>query len=197
MLMLQYLVFVSALFVLAATFTYIRSMFKGKAKPNRVTWLLWSVAPLIAVAASLSDGVGWPTLPVFMAGFGPFLIFIASYFIKDSYWKLSGSDYACGILSAMAIVLWMVTNDPGIAIIFAIGGDALAAVPTLLKCWYHPNTESPWPYAAGVFGSLTSFAAAVTWTFSEYAFPAYLLVANLMLIFSIYRKSIASHFGME
>ncbi|MDQ1281165.1 MAG: hypothetical protein QG670_2429 [Thermoproteota archaeon] len=186
--MLEYLVFVAAFATLLSAFVYIRSMFRGGAKPNRVSWFMWAVAPFIATAAAISNGVGWAVLPVFMAGFSPFLILIASIAIKKSYWKLTSFDYACGTLSALAIILWLITNNPNVAIMFAIASDALAAVPTLAKAWNHPETESSWPYATGVFSGLSSFTASTLWTFSEYAFPSYLIVINTMLCLSAYNK---------
>jgi len=186
--MLQYLVFIAAFTTLLAAAIYIRSMIRGGAKPNRVSWLMWSVAPLIATAAAVSDGVGWAVLPVFMSGFSPLLIFIASFLVKKAHWKLTKFDYVCGSLSVLAIILWIITSNPNVAILFAIASDGLAAVPTLIKAWHHPETESFWPYAMGLFGGLASFAAATMWTFSEYAFPIYLVIINIMLCFCILRK---------
>jgi len=190
--MLEYLVFVAAFATLLATYVYIRSMFKGGAKPNRVSWLMWSIAPFIATGAAVSNGVGWAALPVFMSGFSPFLIFTASFATKKASWKLASFDYVCGILSGLSLALWYVTKDPNVAIAFAIASDALAAVPTLTKAWNHPETESPWPFIVGVFNASTSFAAATMWTFSEYAFPAYLIVINIMLLSSVYNRKFAS-----
>ncbi len=187
-----YLVFVAAFATLVATYVYIRSMFKGGAKPNRVSWLMWSIAPFIATAAAISNGVGWAALPVFMSGFSPLLIFTASFVTKKAYWKLASFDYVCGILSGLALVLWYVTKDPNVAIAFAIVADGLAAIPTLTKAWNHPETESAWPFIVGVFNALTSFGAATMWTFSEYAFPLYLIAINVMLSFSVYHKKLVS-----
>ena len=53
---MKYLVFVGAIFSLTGTGFYIRAMFKGKARPNKVSWLMWAIAPLIAAFAALSDG---------------------------------------------------------------------------------------------------------------------------------------------
>jgi hypothetical protein len=190
--MLEYLVFVAAFATLLATYVYIRSMFKGGAKPNRVSWLMWSIAPFIATAAAISNRVGLAVLPVFMSGFSPFLIFTASFATKKAHWKLTSFDYVCGILSGLALALWYVTEDPNVAITFAIASDALAAIPTLTKAWNHPETESAWPFIVGVFNASTSFGAATMWTFSEYAFPAYLIVINIMLLSSVYNKKLAS-----
>ena len=189
--MFEYLVFVAAAVSLLAAFAYIRSIFRGQTKPNRVTWFMWSVAPFIATAAAVSNGVGWAVIPVFMSGFSPFLIFIASFFNKKACWIPSSFDYLCGILSGLAVVLWLITNNPNLAIIIAIISDALAAVPTLIKAWHHPETESVWPYLVGIFSPITSFAAATAWTFSELSFPAYLIVINALLLFSMFKQKVA------
>ena len=186
--MLEYLVFVAALGSLLAASVYIRSMFKGQTKPNRITWLMWTIAPLVATAASISNGVGWAVIPVFMSGFCPLLVFTASFFSKKAYWKLSTFDYLCGILSGIAVVLWLITSNPNLAIIFAIASDALAAVPTLTKAWHNPETESAWPFIIGTFSPLTSFLAAATWSFSEVAFPVYLIATNALILVFIFRK---------
>ena len=188
--MFEYLVIIAVVGSLLAASVYIRSMFVGGTKPNRVSWLMWAIAPLIATAAALSNGVGWAVLPVFMAGFSPFLIFAASFFAKKAYWKLSSFDYMCGALSAVALIMWWLTKAPNIAIVFAIASDALASVPTLTKAWTNPETESVWPFLIGVFGAASSLAVATLWTFSEYAFPIYLIIVNILVLFALYNRNL-------
>ena len=190
MIELQYLVFVAAVTTLLAAFAYIRSMLNGNAKPNRVTWLMWAIAPFFATAAEISKGVGWAVLPVFMAGFSPTLIFTASFAVKNAHWKLVKFDYICGVVSALSLILWYFTKEPNVAIVFAIASDAIASVPTLIKAIRHPETESVWPFITGIFSALSSFAAAKLWTFSEYGFPAYLLIINVILFLSVYSKKL-------
>ena len=188
--MLEYLVFAAAFASILGAALYIRSMFRGNAKPNRVTWLMWSIAPFIATAAAASSGVTWAAIPVFMTGFAPFLIFTASFFTKKAYWKLTTFDYLCGALSAVALILWFVTMEPNLAISLAIASDALAAIPTLTKAWRTPETESVWPFITGLFNALTSFVVATLFTFSEVAFPAYLVIINILLVLALYRKKL-------
>jgi hypothetical protein len=192
--LLQYLVFVSAGAFLVAAYVYVRSMLKGSVKPNRVSWLLWAIAAMISFAAGVSNGAGLAAVPVFMSGFCPLLIFVSSFVVKGTHWKLVKLDYACGLLSALALVFWVVTSDADVAILFAILSDALASVPTLLKGWQHPESESAWTYLVGIFGGLTSFLAITAWTFSQYAFPAYLVIISVLLVLSIYRKRILIYF---
>jgi hypothetical protein len=154
---------------------------------------MWAIAPLIAAAASLSSGVGWAVLPVFMAGFSPLMIFTASFFAKKAYWKLSTFDYFCGVLSGLALVMWWLTKNPNVGIVFAISSDALAAVPTIMKSWMNPETESIWPYVVGIFGAATSLVVAALRIFSAYGFPIYLIVTNLLVLLAIYRRQLTFH----
>ena len=186
--MFEFLVLIAASATLVAAFAYIRSMFKGKTKPNRVTWLMWTVAPFTATFAAYSSGVTWAAVPVFMSGLSPCLILLASFLNKRAYWKLSAFDYACGALSALALVLWYVTENPNVAIVFAIFSDALAAVPTIRKAWRNPQTEFRWPFVVGVFSPLTSFLVVTNWAFSEIAFPAYLVGINILLVFFVSKR---------
>ncbi len=191
--MFEFVVIIAAVASLLAAIVYISSMFTGSTKPNRVTWLMWAIAPLIATAAAVSNGVGWAVLPVFMAGFSPLLILAASFFAKKAYWKPSTFDYACGALSALALVMWWLTKDPNIAIVFAVASDALASIPTLAKSWTNPETESVWPFIVGVFGAASSLVVATIWAFSEYAFPSYLIIVNVMVLLALYKRQLISH----
>lgn len=180
--------------LLGASF-YIKDTLAGKTKPNRVTWLLWSIAPLIGTAAALADGVRWAVLPVFIAGFAPFLVFLASFANSKAYWKLSPFDYWCGFFSLFALILWWLSKEPAIAILLAIISDGLAALPTIIKSWHHPHTESSIVFSTGLINSFTSFTVITAWTFSEYAFPAYLVGMNALLLFAIYRKKATQFFA--
>ncbi len=191
--MLQYIVLVGAAAQFVGIFIYIKGTIQGKIKPNKVTWLMWSIAPLIATAAALSTGVRWAAVPVFMSGFGPLLVFIFSFVNPKSYWKLEKFDYFCGAFSILALVLWAVTKEPVIAIIFAIASDASAALPIIIKSWKHPDSERPEAFMAGMFSALTSFFVLKTFSFSEIAFPVYLVLVCAILIISGYRGRILSN----
>jgi hypothetical protein len=187
---LQYLVFVGAAVNLIGAIPYIKDTLKGKTKPNRVTWLMWTISPMIATFAAISNGVTWAVLPVFMAGFLPLLVLISSFINKDSYWKLEIFDYLCGFFSVLALILWAITKDPVIAITFSIISDSSAAMPTIIKAWKHPETETGSIYIISLLCTFTSFFAIKVWNFSSTAFPIYLIIISSIIIFSIYRKKI-------
>lgn len=187
---MKYIVFAAAIINIVLTFSYIKQVLKGTVKPNRITWLMWSVAPLIATIAAITNGVGLSVFPVFMSGFTPLLVFIVSFFNKNSYWKLSRLDYYCGVMSLLALVVWYISKNPDYAIIFAIISDGLAAIPTVLKSWKYPHTESVLAFIGGLLLALSSFFAITTWNFSSLAFPVYLVVLNIIVIFAIKHNNI-------
>lgn len=188
--MVNYLVLLGAAVEFLGIVPYVKDTINGTTKPNRVTWLLWSVAPLIGAAAAISDGVGWPAIPVFMAGITPLTVFVASFVNRKAVWKLNTSDYLYGILSLLALFLWKITYRVDVAIILSIASDALATLPTLKKSWSHPGTETTTAYLTTLFGALTSFSAFENWSFSECAFPIYLVITFTILPSVIYYRQL-------
>jgi hypothetical protein len=188
--MLRYVVLIGVTVQLIGILSYIKTTVQGITRPNRVTWLMWSIAPMVATAAGIASGVTWAAVPVFMSGFAPLLVFLASFVNRNSYWKLTNVDYLCGFLSFFALILWWVTKEPDIAIVFAMASDGLAAVPTIVKGWTHPETETLAPFATGIVNAISSFFAIRVWNFASYAFPIYLTVVNVYLAFVIsWRRS--------
>lgn len=185
--MLQYFVFVGALANIVGSSFYIVRTLKGVTKPNRVTFFIWALAPMIAVAAALSEGAGLAVLPVFVSGFIPLLIFLASFANKNAYWKLGTFDYVCGGLSLLALLLWAMTGNPALAILLAIASDGLASLPTIVKTWKYPETEYWTGYAGALFSAGTALFAAPAFTFTAVAFPIYLMIDCGILLAGLIR----------
>ncbi len=89
------------------------------------------------------------------------------------------------------LILWGITGNLEIAIIFAILSDFFAAIPTVVKAWKYPETETVLAYSAAAVSVITSLFVIKNWTFSEYAFPLYLITINISLVLIIYKKNFA------
>lgn len=174
-------ILVGALLNIVGSSTYAWNTFKGKTKPNRVTWFLWAVAPLIAFAAQIHEGVGLQSLMTFMVGFGPLLVFIASFLNKRAFWNITKLDIVCGVLSIFALILWAVTGDSNVAIALSIAADLLAGVPTLIKSYKAPETEHPDVFRNGALSAGIALLTIKTWSFANYGFALYILIICLVL----------------
>jgi hypothetical protein len=174
-------VIVGALIGAAGSVAYLKNTVKGKVKPNRVSFLLWSVAPVIAFFAQIKQGVGLEALMTFSAGFLPMTVFIASFVNKQAKWKITWFDLICGAFSLLGLILWIITKVGNIAILFSIVADGFAAVPTIIKAYKYPDTEIAWPWIATVFGVVLTLLTLPAITFANSGFILYILVVNTVI----------------
>jgi hypothetical protein len=180
----QNFVIVGAIIAAVGSLSYLIDTLKGRVKPNRVSFLLWSLAPLIAFFAEVKQGVGIQALMTFIVGFLPLTIFIASFVNKKAVWNLTGFDLMCGALSIIGLVLWFITKSGNIAIIFSILADGLAAMPTIVKSFNYPETESAWPYFTSTISAILTLLTVKVWNIANIAFPLYIVLITLV-IFSL------------
>ncbi len=167
------------------TAVYLRDTLRGTTKPNRVTWLLWAIAPLLAAAVEVNEGVGLRALPTFMIGFMPVLVFVASFHNPTAVWKVRRIDYACGAMSVIGTVVWLVTRDGVLAITAAIAADFLAGVPTVMKSWTNPETETVHSYVGAVVSMSIVLLTIDHWTFDVAAFPLFIICMGSLEVFLV------------
>ena len=185
----EYFAYLTIIFALIGVSLYIKDTFLGKTKPNRVSWLFWTIAPFYVVYVGDKYGVYMHLLmATYMAGFGPLLVVIASFFNKNAYWKITKFDIGCGILSAVAIIVWVTTKNGTLSLVFAILADFFAGLPTIIKSWRHSDTETIGPYLYGNFNSIITFLIIKDFSFLNLAFPIYFLLANTIIILGIKKK---------
>ena len=184
----QNFVIIGALLNVFGSLSYLIATVRGKVKPNRITWFLWGFAPLLAFAAEVKQDVGLQSLMTFMVGFNSFLIFLASFVNKKSYWKLGLIDIVCGIFSVVGLFLWYVTKIGNTAIIFSILADGLAGYPTLVKSYNAPKTEN---YIVFIFSGVSAMLTLLTvkiWNFANFGFPLYMLLLDILFFVVIKYK---------
>ncbi len=88
------LVIISTLLMLWGGYAYFRDTLAGRTKPNRVSWFLWALAPLVSLGAAFSvDADIWASVRVLVGGVVPGVIFLGSFFNRKSYWQLTWFDW--------------------------------------------------------------------------------------------------------
>lgn len=190
------LVIVGALIGALGSLAYLIDTVKGKIRPNRVSFLLWSIAPLIAFAAQIKQGVGLESLMTFSTGFLPLTVFLASFVNKQAEWKITRFDLICGLLSIIGLALWLITKVGNVAITFSILADGLAALPTIVKAYKYPATEIAWPWLATVIGVILTLLTLDRLTFANSGFIIYILLVDA-LIFILVQFRLGEKFGFR
>lgn len=194
----HWLVVLSACISVLSSAAYLRDTLKGKSKPNLVSWSMWALAPLIGTAAALyAHADVWATVRIFLSGFLPLIVFTASFLNPKSFWKLTTFDFLCGACSVLALIVWAIADSPRSAILFAAIGDGFATLPTVRKAWHYPETETGIAYVGSFISILLVLPSIPRWDIENSAFQIYLLIANAMLLFSVYRKKLPFAYSRE
>ena len=188
------LVVISACISLYGGLRYVKDTYSGRTKPNRISWFMWALAPLVGTAAAFSAHADpWATTRIFLAGFIPLIVLTASFANKNSYWKLTFFDALCGLCSVIAFFVWIGANSPTHAILLAAIGDGFAALPTILKAWKYPETETGLTYITSLIAVVLVLPSIPVWNIQNSAFQVYLIAVNCLLITAVYRKRVISY----
>lgn len=177
----QNFVIVAIVIDIIGTISYVIDTARGKIKPNRVTFFMWSIAPLIAFAAQITQRVGIQSLMTLAVGVLPLTVFIASFLNKKAYWKLTTFDLACGGLSLLGLFFWYLTKIGNIALFFSILAEGLATLPTMVKSYRYPETESGWPWLASFTAGFLTVSTIRNWDFAHYSFLLFYSVEMLII----------------
>ncbi|MCB0360502.1 MAG: hypothetical protein KDD44_12725, partial [Bdellovibrionales bacterium] len=178
----QWLIVAGSVIYAGGTCAYVLDTVAGRTKPNRVTYAMWSLAPLVGAGAAMNAGADlWSTIPIFVSGILPLFTLLASYLNPRSYWKLTPFDLACGALSLAALALWLLVDHPTFALVLAVAGDAFASYPTVKKAIRYPETETGVAYLASALGVTAVLPAIPEWTLENCIFQTYLILLNALL----------------
>jgi hypothetical protein len=86
-----------------------------------------------------------------------------------------------GALSLVGLLLWFITTSGNVAIGFSILADGLAALPTIVKSFNYPETETSWPYFSSTISAALTLLTIKVWSFANHAFPVYILLLSIVI----------------
>lgn len=173
----QLLGIASGLIAFFAVVPYIRDILHGTTRPNIFSFALWSVMLFISIFAQISAGASWSVLLIMGDCIGTttiVLLCLAGY----GYGKYGRLEWICTGLAVLAVVSWQLTQEPLLAILFAVVADALAAVPTVLKAYRDPWSESAAQWLLIAAAGALAIASSTIFDVANIIFPAYLLIVN-------------------
>jgi hypothetical protein len=119
---------------------YYRDILKGIARPHIYSWSLWGLLTILIVALQIEGGAGSATWVTGAAGL--LCIGVVLLSLKNGKRDITTSDTIVAILSLLAIIFWLIAQQPIISITLVIIADLLAFIPTIRKSYYHPYTET-------------------------------------------------------
>jgi hypothetical protein len=181
--MTQYFGYISALLSIIMVVPYVWDIFRDKTKPERASWLIWSVLGLIAFFSQLAKGA---TDSLWLTGgqtAAVVIVFLLS--IKYGVGGLNRRDIKALIGAGVGLVLWFTTNEALFALLIVIIIDFIGVFLTVIKAYKEPETEtlSTWLMSgtSGIFGML----AVGAWDPILLLYPLYIVIANYIVVGAI------------
>lgn len=182
---------ISSALILIGAGPYTRDILRKKAHPHVLSWLGWGFITALGASAMYADGSTWPAAIVFANSIACLTIVLFSVINKVGVWQTSFFDWFFFGMGLLGIVLWQTLDLPVLALICALVADFSFGVPTIIKTYKDPSTETPFVWVAATFSGVFSLFAIEAWAFYEAAYPLYLLMFDstvLLLVLKIITK---------
>lgn len=176
-------------FSLAANIPYIIETIQGKTKPERISWLLWTMLGATYFASAVfSDGA-----VLFTAGelIGPVIVFILSF--KFGVGGKSRFDLVSLAVALIAFALLLITQDVLLSLILALIVDGIGALLTIRKLHLDPSSESKGFWAMGAISSCLAILSLSVYNAETLMFPVYVILLSTYIF--IKAKPAAKHRG--
>lgn len=163
---------------------YIIGIFKRTVRPERASWLIWSVLTAIGFFSNLALGATDSLWLPGVQGVGVIIVFLLS--IKHGYGGLLRRDIVTLAASALILVTWYFTKQPVIAVYLATFIDALGGYLTIVKAYEAPETEAPATWAMSGTAGLFAMLAVGRLDAALLVYPFYIFLVNSAVFVAIF-----------
>lgn len=170
-----------------AYIVYIKSILKGESKPSRATWWIWTVmGGTVGLSYYFSGAENTIWVP-FVEFIGPFSIALLS--IKYGEGGLEErTDLICIFGAIISIILWIIFNNPVVALVTNLLVDSFALIPTIKKSFLRPENEASSAWFGTLVGDGLNLFAIEKMTFAILIYPIYMFISDLIVVGILFIK---------
>src|SRR5690348_12334979 len=112
---------------------YVRDIIRGRTRPYRATWAIWSVLAVTAFAAQTVDGAGWSLLMMGVQALSVATVFALS--IGRGIGRLGPVDVTLIAVAVCGLIGWYICDRPLLATIGVVLADVAGMALMLPKTW--------------------------------------------------------------
>lgn len=167
---------IAGLISFTAFLPYAWDTVRGTARPNRATWVIWTVVGSI-LFASYSAAAGGPARWVPLSdALGPALMAVLSIRYGEGGWRRL--DAGCLTLAGLSLIGWTLTGSPMLSLGVNLLLDLLGALPTVRNAFHHPADEPPFVWRLFFLGNVLNLLAIDHWGWHSAAYPLYVVLVS-------------------
>ncbi|HSA58639.1 MAG TPA: hypothetical protein VLJ37_03035 [bacterium] len=159
---------------------YVLSTLRGRNRPNRATWIIWSAVGVSLLASYAAAGAR-ETVWVAAANLLAFLAVLAlSFKYGEGGWTFF--DGACLLGAAFGLALWWWFDSPLPTLFSGLFIDLVGALPTVKKAWNDPASEDLLAWILFCAANAVNLLAIRTWNVAVASYPLYMVFITLVLV---------------
>lgn len=182
----------SNLLIVVSYIIYTLSILKGESKPHRTTRLVLLIINSLSTASLFAQK---NQVAIWLPGISTLCSLIIFYLtLKNGIGGWSKTDIFCLIIALIGIIFWQITQNPVVAMYFAIGADFTGMVPALIKTYKLPHTESFLFFFIGGMAAFLNLLATKVWTFQNYSYPLYITLICIVMLLLISKIKFSRNF---
>ncbi len=151
---------------------YLFDILKGKTKPQRTTWFIWSVLGTISFTSQMKLGAHWSLVYVGLNAAGNIAVLLLSLKYGIGGWRKLDVLALC--IATTGVVIAVTVGSPLIALLGSILADFSGTSLTLYKTYLQPTTETSITWFFLGTSSLFAALAVGKWDVSLLLYPLYL-----------------------
>ena len=160
----------------AAYIPYIQDIFAKKTKPERASWIIWGVLTGIAFFSQLAKGASNSLWLSGLETLGISIVFLLS--IKHGVGGWTKRDIFILITATAGLALWYVTKEPAVALYIIIAVDATGTIPTIIKSYEAPETETLTTWIMVAIAGIIAMLSVGSWNIILLSYPIYIFLGN-------------------
>jgi hypothetical protein len=176
--------FCGGVLAVVSTVPYVVDILNGRVRPERATWLIWTVLASISLAGQAAEGA---TDSLWFAGLDAVCtLTILVLSLRHGVGSPGLRDTTALIVAGLGLLAWYCTNDAVAALLVTIAVDAVGAALTVWKTWEQPWTETYAMWAMVGVASLMSAVSVGRWNLALLMFPVYLCAVNAVMVATVF-----------
>lgn len=131
---------ISGIIAVVQVIPYIISIFWGTTRPSRASYAIWSVIQTVSAVSYIASGATDTKWTPIVLAITALIIFGIS--LKYGMGGFNKFDIVCLVIATIAILLWVTTSNPALAVYTSLLAGSIAYLPTIKKAYLLPNTEN-------------------------------------------------------
>ncbi|MCL2869652.1 hypothetical protein FWF48_02485 [Candidatus Saccharibacteria bacterium] len=143
---------------------YLYNTWRGKTRPNPITWMVWSTTTAVLTAVLFTNGAGAMIWYEFaMLTLATTVVVLA--FKNGGQRDIKRVDIICFIAAMAALICWAFVKQSEIAATLITFAGVLGAIATMRKAWFKPGEETLSMWVIQIFTMIFCIIATTSYNY--------------------------------